>query len=135
MMIVTKICYKYLLTLIANNGFIPDLGLYTNPITPTPDTVLSDLVQPTGTWYSGPGTSPWSVPFINSLNKGQMNAPSFTWVTGDPEPTVTIYGVFWMDNTTLTQLYAVDPFDAPISLAPGHVAIPYQPTFTLVEDA
>jgi len=119
------------LEILTDGSFAVQMGLYINLITDFNSTELDDLVEPEGAWYNRQGMT-WSEPFTNALGKGQENADSFTWVTDEAEPDVTIFGVFWIDNEE--NLHILDPFDSPITLVSAVMAIEYQPVLTATED-
>jgi hypothetical protein len=107
------------------------IGLYIAYVDPLPGLVFDDLTECDSDWY-GRHLPTWSDPFINSHGKAQTNGSSHTWVTGDPEPTVTIYGAFYLDDVGTLQ--AVDPFEPPIILSSAVMNIEYQPVLTAVMD-
>jgi hypothetical protein len=69
----------------------PKIVLYTNPLTPTPNTVIGDLTQPTASWYTAPSAVIGSA-YANSDGTVELTTVSHQFQYSGADPATTIYG-------------------------------------------
>lgn len=94
------------------------IGLYTNQISPTPDTVITDLTEAAFTGYARSSTIVWGTPYrpLSAALYG-ADAPRYTSINTDPSTNVNVYGAFLVKPGTPDVLEAVIPFDTPVVIA------------------
>ena len=110
-----------------------NVGLYQNPLVPTPTTILSEIESADFNGYDGQHDITWMPAFINALGKGQKLAPSTQWTSTAPllNPNM-IYGAFYLDSSA--DLSAIFSFDAPINVNAAAMAVFFQPSLTCVTE-
>lgn len=69
----------------------PKLILFTNPVTPTPGTILGDLTQPTASWYTSP-VLVLGAAFANADGTLEIDGVSHQFNYSGADPACTIYG-------------------------------------------
>jgi hypothetical protein len=93
----------------------PKVGLFNNNPTLNQFTQFTDLVEPTGTWYTQKAaviTDPYRIANDGSINLG---LDSLVWPYTGTSPSDTINGWFCWDATSL--LYGAAYFPVPIIMA------------------
>lgn len=91
------------------------MGLYTNPLKLTPDTVLTDLVQATFIGYAGPASAVFTGPFRNSQGIWQLESSPVQFTMSNAQTQEAIWGWFVCDPT-MAQLYFAETQVAPVNM-------------------
>jgi hypothetical protein len=90
------------------------LGLYTNLVQPSVNTVLADLHQATFTGYALAALT-WNVPFTGEGTLSLIEANKVDWRASDTVTPNNIMGHFIVGDDSVT-LLLVEPFPGPIPL-------------------
>jgi hypothetical protein len=112
-----------------------NLGLYTNSVSLTRDTVLSDLVECTADWYTQQAWGGFGAAFLNLDNHAEIDGVAQTWVSTTSDPSATIYGYFVVWSPDPTFLVVVQEFDgAPLDLTTPGATLAVQPGLTFYSE-
>jgi hypothetical protein len=89
------------------------LHLFKSDSNPTPQTVLADLTEATGTGYASVAIT-WGTPFINDVGYAEVLTQLKQWIwTNGATDTQTIFG-YYFTNTGSTTLLLAERFANPI---------------------
>jgi len=98
------------------------MGLFTNNISPGPDTVLADLTEPTYASYAQAAATLPAGAFSDEDGKVFIDYGDLTWSLTTGDTPVTIIGAFIVDGTG--QLLMAGKLDNPVTLTnPGDATL------------
>lgn len=97
------------------------IGLFTNIITITDETVLGDLTEATFSGYARipAGSVTWPGPTTNMDSEAESDGPTLTWeADADPVSPVDVTGIFMsiMDDEAVERLFMAYSFPDPITI-------------------
>lgn len=109
------------------------IGLYKNNLTPTPQTILSELTPCDFDGYSLSSAVVWGTPFNSGADACSVPGSMKEFVaTGDTTANV-VYGAYIVDGAGTT-LLATERFDAPVSVVHEDDGLALLPMLTIPSD-
>lgn len=98
------------------------VGLYTNPLSPTDQTVLADLTEPTYPGYAQKAVTPWTVAFVGGNGLPQVDGGDYLFQMDDSTVPTLVQGFFLVQPAVTgppavpAYLVEVFPFAVPVAL-------------------